>query len=189
VRREQAARLLGESGDPTVVQALSTAAVYDQDDRVRRAASAALAQIRQGTGGGYLGNPYPPGQIPIVPQPPVGTLDPQYELVQSWYQHYLHRSGNVNELSGWVSLMNRGSGPEDIEASILGSDEFLNAHGGTPEGLARGLFDEVLGRRPTPGEFQRWSAEASRHFNRRQGVALDFLRNYHAEAARRFGGY
>jgi len=95
----------------------------------------------------------------------------------------------VNELSGWVSLMNRGSGPEDIEASILGSDEFLNAHGGTPEGLARGLFDEVLGRRPTPGEFQRWSAEASRHFNRRQGVALDFLRNYHAEAARRFGGY
>ena len=188
VRREQAARLLGESGDPTVVQALSTAAVYDQDDRVRRAASAALAQIRQATGSGYLRAPGSPGTITIVPPPVAGTADPQYELVQSWYQRYLHRSGNVNELSGWVTLLNRGS-PEDVEAGILGSDEFYNNHGGTPEGFVRGLFDEVLHRRPTPQEFQRWVTEASRHLNRRQRVALDFLRTYHAEVANQYGGW
>ena len=52
-----------------------------------------------------------------------------------------------------------------------------------------GLFDEVLHRRPTPQEFQRWVTEASRHLNRRQRVALDFLRTYHAEIANQYGGW
>ena len=124
-----------------------------------------------------------------MPQPPVGTADPQYELVQSWYQRYLHRSGNVNELSGWVTLLNRGSAPEEVEAGILGSDEFYNTHGGTPEGFVRGLFDDVLRRRPTPQEFQRWTLEASRHLNRRARVAQDLLRIYHAETGHTYGGW
>src|SRR5262245_37586606 len=151
--RAEAARQLGDSGDPRVVQALATAAVNDPNARVREAATDAITQLRQG-GGGW--RPNPPWPLPPPPGPPFNPVDPQAELVQSWYQHFLGRSVDGSGIQTWVALLRQGVPPEDVLGGILGSPEYYRRNGGTPVGFVRGLYRDVLGREPGRDEIPQW---------------------------------
>jgi hypothetical protein len=212
-RRVEAARLLGASGDPKVIQALSTAAVEDQDPRVRQAATEALRQLRDLCGGGTVPAPPAPAwpplgppvalpvvqptpvvQPPVVVQPPIVVQpapvvvrpppDPQIELVQAWYQRYLRRSIDIAGLQGWVTLLRQGASHDDIKAAMLGSPEYYRLHGGIPTNYVIGLYGDVLGRSPNELELALWVNRLVGLRNDRTRLAADFLRASQAELHR-----
>jgi hypothetical protein len=189
-QRIEAARQLGASGDPSAIQALSTAAVSDSDSRVRQAASEAIAQIRNTSGGGFIPRPPPPVWPPINPPGPVlppGPVDPHFELVQCWYQQYLHRSADRSGLQGWVNMLRRGASHEEVQAAIISSDEYYRVHGGSPVGFVNGLYDDVLRRRPRGNDLNYWLDKLRQHGGNRQRVAADFLREAQPELQQRPG--
>jgi hypothetical protein len=204
-RRVEAARLLGASGDPKAIQALSTAAVEDQDPRVRQAATDALSQIRGAIGGGVVPTPAPPNWPPLGPpawspgppvaqpppfaQPPVfqPPVDPLVELVQSWYQRYLRRSIDMSGLQSWVSMLRQGASHDDVKSAILGSPEYYQLQGNRPDAFVAGLYADVLGRTPDRGEMALWLNRLNQLRNNRQRLAADFLVAAHGELHRRPG--
>jgi hypothetical protein len=199
-RRAEAARLLGVSGDLKAIEALSSAAVNDQDARVRQAASDAIAQIRGGNGVGVLPGPpvstwppvYQPGP-PVYLQPgppafPTGPpVDPYVEMVQSWYQRYLHRTSDLAGLQVWVMYLRRGQSPEQAQAGILGSPEYYQRNGNNPVGFINGLFADVIGRGASPQEIQFWLNRFQRYRGDRQRLAADFMRECQPMLANRPG--
>ena len=72
-------------------------------------------------------------------------------VVTSWYQRYLGREPDQTGLYMWVNQLRRGA---PVEASILGSDEYFERHGNTPESFVTGLYVEVLNRQPSAAEVQ-----------------------------------
>jgi hypothetical protein len=77
------------------------------------------------------------------------------ELVRSWYQKFLHRDPDP-QWSVWVEAVRNGQEPNAVLAAILGSQEYYNNAGGTPEGFVQALFQDLSGRRPTPEEMGYW---------------------------------
>src|SRR5688500_7297163 len=63
------------------------------------------------------------------------------ELVRGWYSDYLGR--NVGpELTAWVQLLRGGMAPVDVQATILGSDEYYQQQRRDPE---RFILDTLEG--------------------------------------------
>jgi hypothetical protein len=77
------------------------------------------------------------------------------ELVRSWYQRFLHRDPDPL-WSVWVEAVRYGQEPNAVLAAILGSQEYFNNAGGTPEGFVQALYQDISGRRPTPEEMGYW---------------------------------
>jgi hypothetical protein len=82
------------------------------------------------------------------------TSDPAAQ-VASWYQAYLGRTTDPGSYI-WVDQLARGASPEEVQAGIVGSDEYYNRAGGTPQAFIQALFRDALGRQPTPGEMDFW---------------------------------
>jgi hypothetical protein len=107
-------------------------------------------------------------------------------LVQSWYMTFLHRSPTLAEIAFWIGQLAGPQTDEDVEAGILGSDEYYNARGGgTNAGFIAALYQDVLGRSPTPAEQAQWDAQFGNGATRNQ-VALAILKS--AEARTRLIG-
>jgi hypothetical protein len=81
---------------------------------------------------------------------------PEERLVQNWYARYLHREADRCGLENAVRQLRCGVAPEQIEASILASEEFYHRHGCTPEGFVAALYEDVLGRQPCHREVELW---------------------------------
>ena len=64
--------------------------------------------------------------------------------------------GSTPPASGIPALTPGASTQADVHASILASDEYFVAHGGTANGFLTGLFLNVLGRFPDAGGLQQW---------------------------------
>jgi len=77
-------------------------------------------------------------------------------LVDYWYRMYLGRAPDASGLATWTSDLNQGQSPDDVLATILGSDEYYARAGSTPEGYMRQLFHDILKREPTPSELDFW---------------------------------
>ncbi len=105
-------------------------------------------------------------------------------LVQSWYQNYLGRTGNLSELRGWGNQLRAGVAPCAVESAILGSDEYYHLHGCTPAGFVAGLYADVLGRRACAQEIQGWLCQLTR-LQCRQSLAQAFLNAAQLELAQR----
>jgi hypothetical protein len=139
---------------------------------------------------------------PVVPPPPVipphfvvqpapvvrpPRVDPHVELVQSWYQRYLRRSIDISGLQGWVNLLRQGASHDDVKAAILGSPEYYQLQGNTPEGFVTGLYGDVLGRAPSRDELVLWLNRLGQLRNDRTRLAADFVRAAQGELRRRPG--
>jgi hypothetical protein len=83
-------------------------------------------------------------------------------LVKNLYQQYLGRNAVGGEEQGWVQLMLRGEGQEQILAGILSSAEFYQRAqtlitSGTPdERYIQALYSAVLGRTASAAEVSNW---------------------------------
>lgn len=76
----------------------------------------------------------------------VSTSEWANAVVRSAYQELLGRAAGGGETGPWAGAIVHGSQVLDVRAMLLGSDEFLNAHGGTVDGFIDGLWQVVLGR-------------------------------------------
>lgn len=175
--RIEAARRLGRTGDVRVIESLSQAAVFDTDAGVRREASEAIQRIRQQTGTGVVPGPADPGAFPgFRPpmRPPVG--DPRVELIQSYYQRYLKRSADWGGLQNWLIHLQRGLSPEQVQGAIIGSNEYYRLNGSYPAGFIRALYNDVIGRSPSPAELRSGLENLNRLRNNRAQHAEEFIR-------------
>jgi hypothetical protein len=93
------------------------------------------------------------------------------QLVDSWYRHYLGRPVDDVGLQAWLPELAIGH----PEAGILGSPEYYNRHGGSPQGFVAGLYVDVLGRQPSANEVQNWVFRLNQMGWDRVSLADEFL--------------
>jgi hypothetical protein len=78
------------------------------------------------------------------------------QFVSAAYQRYLGRSPGSSELNGWVSQMQQGLSDEALEASFIGSAEYIINHGGQAGPWVTGMYKDLLGRTPSQAEVDNW---------------------------------
>jgi parallel beta-helix repeat protein len=76
--------------------------------------------------------------------------------VSDLYQSLLDRDPTQEELNAWVGRILDGSNLTDAAKEMLASDEYL-ALNPLAESFIQGLYNDVLGRQPTPEEWTSWS--------------------------------
>jgi hypothetical protein len=101
---------------------------------------------------------------------------PEYEanLVQGVYGALLGRKASATELSSGRALLSGGGSFEQLEASVLGSPEYLqNRGGGTNAGFLSAVYQDILGRAIDPPGANFWAEvlASSASPNPRQTVA------------------
>jgi hypothetical protein len=79
-------------------------------------------------------------------------------LVTYWYQTYLGRAPDPGAAT-WINDLNAGLPPDQVLASILGSDEFYARAGSNPQGYITMLYEDILKRPPTPSELSFWVSQ------------------------------
>jgi hypothetical protein len=103
-----------------------------------------------------------------------GGLRP-IDTVRLWYSRFLGREVDPSGVQRYVGLLRQGSSPLDIQAELLGSDEYYNRQGATLDGFIAGLFRDVMGRNPTGADFRSWRHTFNRNGGNRQTLARQFL--------------
>jgi len=171
--RREAARVLGLRGGASAIPALAQAAAFDPDRQVRAAAGDAIALIRRRTASSWI-------------RPPSGP-NSHRALVESWYQLYLRRPADPAGLRDNVDRLRRGVSPIDVQASILGSEEYFKLHGSRQRSWVAALYADVLDRSPSHREVQNWIQLLQRAGGSRERTAADFLRAAQPELAQRPG--
>jgi len=78
------------------------------------------------------------------------------EQVRGWYRDYLGREPGP-ELTAWVELLRGGMSPVDVQATILGSDEFFNAKGRDQQTFVLETLQAVTWQQPTATELRQWT--------------------------------
>jgi len=70
----------------------------------------------------------------------------------------------------------------DVQSTILTSDEFYSAHGGTPQGFVAGLYLNLLDRGTDPGGLNYWAGLLQSGTSSRLGVVTAILNSAEAKA-------
>jgi hypothetical protein len=78
------------------------------------------------------------------------------EIVRDWYARYLHREPDREGLDFWSADLQKGMTPREVLASLL-STAYSQLANNDPEDFTRLLFQQTLGRDPTPSEFRRYT--------------------------------
>jgi hypothetical protein len=79
-------------------------------------------------------------------------------LVTAAYQQYLGRLPDPTEVAAWVGALQNGLSDERLEAGFIGSPEYIQDHGGPGKGWITGMYQNLLGRTPSPAEVNAWLA-------------------------------
>lgn len=77
-------------------------------------------------------------------------------FIVSAYQTYLGRSPDGPGLQNWQNQMQAGLTDEQLEASFIGSGEYIANHGGTNQAWVTSMYVDLLGRTPSAGEVNGW---------------------------------
>jgi hypothetical protein len=78
-------------------------------------------------------------------------------FVRAAYATYLGRPNPAPaEVAAWVSLMQAGLTDEQLEASFIGSPEYISNHGGQGAGWVRGMYHDLLHRDASDAEVNAW---------------------------------
>jgi hypothetical protein len=170
-RRRDAALSLEQRGSMAVVSRLASAAAYDPERQVRVAAGDAIAIIKRRSSGDWAVRPPAPNSY--------------RQLVESWYPLYLNRAPDPTGVRDFVNRMARGATPEDIQSSIIGSDEYYRLHGSRPASWIAGMYADVLNRSARPDEVRHWLGMYQRLGGSREQTALEFLRTARTELSQR----
>jgi hypothetical protein len=94
-------------------------------------------------------------------------------FIKEYYLDYLGRAADNPGIDYWLNVWQATGGPELVRASLIGSAEYLQSHGGTVYGAVYGLYQDILSRNAVQAELNYWvgvSAHASM-----TGIALGFV--------------
>jgi hypothetical protein len=78
------------------------------------------------------------------------------DLIRSWYRDYLGRDVGP-ELTAWIELLRGGMSQTDVQATILGSDEFYYQKGRDPQTFVLETLQAITWSEPTVSEVRRWT--------------------------------
>jgi hypothetical protein len=101
----------------------------------------------------------PSAQLPTVARALTHSYESYYNFVVDAYQQYLGRSPSLTEANGWVTDMQNGLSDERLEASFIGSTEYIADHGGAGAAWVTGMYENLLGRVPSQAEVDQWVAD------------------------------
>jgi hypothetical protein len=96
--------------------------------------------------------------------------------VQGWYLRYLHRDVDPSGIQTWTDALASGNSPTMVLSTILGSDEYVQYNGDTPEGFVRGLYLDIVGREPSSREYRYWLRKLQ--YEQYRDVAYEMLTRY-----------
>jgi autotransporter-associated beta strand protein len=77
-------------------------------------------------------------------------------LVDSLYTRFLGRSADHSGLAAWVQFLAQGGTTDQLQAQLLGSQEYFVRAGGNNEGFLNAAYRHVLDRQIEPGGAQIW---------------------------------
>ncbi len=77
-------------------------------------------------------------------------------VIADLYETYLGRAVDAAGLNYWLGVWNASQGPEQVQAGIIGSQEFFNTAGGTPQAWVTALYQNLFDRNPGPSEVAYW---------------------------------
>jgi len=110
----------------------------------------------------------------VIPQSPAASYGRDVSVVQSWYQRYLGRNPDRGGMETYVGQLQAGASPTELQARILGSDEFYRRWGNTSSGFINGVYRTALGQVPSRQAQLYWKRQLWRNPDREQ-VALGIL--------------
>jgi hypothetical protein len=88
---------------------------------------------------------------------PTFAGDGTAQLVRSWYQRFLRREPDLEGLATHVNALRSGQPPEEVLATIAGSDEYYQFAGQDPVRFARQLYQDLSGQDPTQAQLLFWA--------------------------------
>jgi hypothetical protein len=97
-----------------------------------------------------------PGFLPVVANTLTHSTEYFAGIVTTAYQNYLGRLPDSAGLASWVAQMQAGLSDEHLEANFIGSNEFVQNHGGLGAGWIKAMYQSLLGRTPTQAEINSW---------------------------------
>lgn len=95
-------------------------------------------------------------QAPLHGQFNAALRPREEQQVRQWYNDYLGREVGP-ELKAWTELLKSGMSPLDVQATILGSDEFFNQKGRDTQSFVIETLQSVNWEEPTVSDLRRWT--------------------------------
>ncbi|HLJ97755.1 MAG TPA: DUF4214 domain-containing protein [Gemmataceae bacterium] len=72
-------------------------------------------------------------------------------LINTFFNHYLHRPASAGDVNAWLGLLQRGMTDEAFLSAVVASDEYFNNHGGTNASWLTAIYSDLLNRPLDPG--------------------------------------
>jgi hypothetical protein len=83
----------------------------------------------------------------LVAQGFVNSVEYHMDVVQGFYNNFLHRAADSAGLNAWTNFLAQGGTQRQLEAQFLSSDEYFISRGsGTVNGYLQALYQDVLNR-------------------------------------------
>jgi uncharacterized protein YkwD len=105
------------------------------------------------------------------------------DFINSAYQNYLKRNPSSSELTYWAGQMTQGMSDEQVEASFIGSSEYIADHGGSNSAWIAAMYQDLLGRTAAQSEINVWMQKMANGESATQ-VALGFSTSPEREGER-----
>jgi hypothetical protein len=99
---------------------------------------------------------------------------PEANTIRGWYRDYLGRDVG-QDLTALANLLRGGMSPTDLQATILGSDEFYWQKGRDPQTFVRETLQAVTWSEPTYAEVRRWTDRLTQLRNDRFALVREIL--------------
>jgi hypothetical protein len=103
----------------------------------------ALDPVGQAAWGAALDGGARPDQVALAIEQ---SAEPQGQIVERLYRRLLHRAAEPDGLATWPAFLAAGGTGTQLEAQLLGSPEYYQAHGGSNTAFLAALYQDVFGR-------------------------------------------
>src|SRR6185369_1804493 len=103
-------------------------------------------------------------------------ISPEANTIRGWYRDYLGRDVG-QDLPALVNLLRGGMSPTDLQATILGSDEFYSQKGRDPQTFVRQTLQAVNWSEPPITDVQRWTDRLNQLRGDRFALAREILQS------------
>lgn len=90
-----------------------------------------------------------------------GSRERRANFIREYYLDYLGRAADSAGIDYWLNVWQVHGGPELVRSSLIGSNEYLQSHGGTVGGAVQGLYQDILTRNAAQSEVNYWVGVSS----------------------------
>src|SRR5262249_4062405 len=130
----------------------------------------------------------PPAKLGTYANTITHSKEHYVQFVTNAYKQYLNRAPDPSGLGSWVGALQNGLTDERLEASFIGSPEYIANHGGPGAGWVKGMYQDILGRTPSQSEVDGWVQALNSGVSPQQ-VAYGFAASAEREGNRVRGDY